>query len=454
MIVNTDLVKGNSRSIGMFSRHGKMTGLIHSIFREKKDISSFNPKHNNEDDVFERFLAQDNGANQESSTLEVEKPSGSFYFRSVSREKAQPLRPKTPDVGRYRPKYDLVEPKVVYLPTSKEKLNKTISYDNRGPGCIKDGISCDYKIRQIQKKVNELRSNINKSGVDVEGLYKTNQISKGVYKLFKTPSIKVLNENSKGPVGYQSADTIVTTQDNYDQGFQNSHEIVGKITTYTNLKEELGSLIQKSKENIKKKEGKIVDKPRPSTPIPLPFDLQISRPPIVKPKQYSKTGGFDNDTSFSQTMRQNQNQSLNWSFYQDKLKHTASFENYSKRKTVFPPSDTTLLFYNYDKFKVSLANTNKPTINFGKNPPRPETANPNCSSSEYGDLMKSFYGTKKSGNISLDMRKTTGRKFKWNKESSEKRNMVNKGPPNLYFVTKSANSSFIQASPNTSFIKA
>jgi len=437
----------------MFSRHGKMTSLIHSIFREKKDISSINPKHANEDDIFDRFLAQENGLNNDKSTLEAEKPSGSFYFRSVSREKAQPLRPKTPDVGRYRPKFDLVEPKVIYYPTVKEKLNKTISYDNRGPSCIKAGISCDYKIRQVQKKVETLRENINKSGVDVESLFKSNQISKGVYKLFKTPSLKVIKENSKGAQGHQSADTIVT-QDNYDAGFQNSHEIVGKITTYTNLKEELTSLIQKNKENIKKTVGKIVDKPRPTTPVPLSFDLQISRPPIVKPKQYSKKS-FDNDLSFTETtMRQNLNKTLNASFYQERFRKTVSFEKYSKRKPVFPPSETTLLFYNYDKFKVSLANTNKPVVNIGKIPPRPETANANCSSSEYGDLMKSFYGTKRSGNASFDMKRSTARKFAFTKESSEKRNVVDRSPPRLYFVTKSANSSFIRASPNTSFVKS
>lgn len=424
MLVKTDAVKQNNRSIGMFSRNGKMTSLIHSIFREKKDMTS--SKNHIEDDLFEGFGDQEAAQPKENARQEMNRTSGSFYFRSVSREKSQPPRVKTPEVGRYRPRFEMIHPKTVTYSSNKEKMNRTFTTEKDPPLCVKDGTLCEFKIRQLRRKIEDLRKVINNTDVDVEALYRNHLISRNIYKLFKTPSLKMFHQTpSKGP----NEPTMVTTQDNLELGFQNSHEIVNKIVAYSNLKEELAGLVNKNKENFVKTESKINDRPRSSTPTPLAFGLQTPRPPIVK-RQFES---FHNDFSLS-----DMGTTMNKTFMNDRLRHTSNFGRSTKRKPIFSVKESALTYYEFDKFKVSKTDRNKVTaINFGKVVPRPKLRIKNTSIAEFSDLTKSFYSTTKKLNSSYDMKRTTERRLSFPKESTAKRIIQERSPPSFYIGSKS-----------------
>ena len=51
MIVRTEDVHERGNSIGMFSRNGKATALLHSIFRDKNEAKKFKSKF--QDDFLE-----------------------------------------------------------------------------------------------------------------------------------------------------------------------------------------------------------------------------------------------------------------------------------------------------------------------------------------------------------------------------------------------------------------
>ncbi len=306
------------------------------MFREKKKI---NLTKNPDEDIFDRFLTQENEDSEIKQSQEVEKSLGTFYFRSISREKAQPTRAKTPDVGQYRPKFEIIAPKVVYFTSTKEKISKSKVVDQEAPKCLKNGIFCDFKIRQLQKKIAKLRTVINKTNVDAELLYKNNIINKEVLALFKSPSLKFIHQQPPKE-GEMKTDPNIPKHEAYDPGNQNSHEIVGKVINYSNLKNELDGLMNKNKENIEKIENKIADKLCRTTPIPVPFNLQISRPPIAKPKDYS----VKKELTLNSTIDYGDDRNVKLSFCQEKLRNTCSFDNYSKRKDVFNTGDASLVF--------------------------------------------------------------------------------------------------------------
>jgi len=440
MLVKTDAVKQNNRSIGMFSRNGKMTGLIHSIFREKKDLTL--TKKQEDEELFEGFGDQESVHSKEKVRQDPHRTSGSFYFRAVSRERSQPPRVKTPEVGRYRPRFELVEPKSVTYSSTREKLNRTFTVEKQPPLCVKDGTLCEFKIRQLRRKIEDLRKVINSSDVDVEALYRNHLISRNIYKLFKSPSLKMFHQTpSKAP---NEPTNMTTTQDNLELGFQNSHEIVNKIVTYSNLKEELAGLVNKNKENFEKTGHKVNDRPRSSTPTPLAFSLQTQRPPVVKPQFES----FHNEFSVIDLANP-----MNKTFTNDTLRNTRGFDKYTKRKPVFPVKESALIFYQFDKYKVSKTDKNRLTTgNFGKIVPRPQLRIKTPSIAEYSDLNKSFNNTRKNQNSSYDMMRTTARRLSFPKESTAKRNIQDRSPPSFYAGSKSPQASFTRFRGSDSFL--
>lgn len=405
MLVKTNAVKENSNSIGMFSRYGKVTTIIHSIFREKKELVK--PKKAIESDLFSRFVAQENDQTHERMNTTHERATGSFYFRSVSRDRAQRPRARTPDVGRYRPKYDLVEPKVVNYTSTRERENYASGSDHR-PNCVKDGSGCDFKARQLKKKIIELRREINNSGADVEALYKNNVINRAVLKLFKSPSIKLLKNEVDDKDDQSSSDNLAALQD-YDGNYQKSNAVVSQIIAYHNMKEEYKAMIHKNKENLEKCEERIPDRPRATTPIPLQFDYQLPRPPIVKPPKYQ---GGSSALDLSSTHLE-----TNTTFANDRLRNTRGFENYTKRRTLFPGNDISLIFYEYDKFKTTKPNNIKAVPQFGKMKARPGSQQPKESAVDYTDLLKSFQTVARKTDFSFDIRRKSARKFTFPKQS-------------------------------------
>src|SRR4051812_15526770 len=99
MIIKTDAIKETPVSIGMFSRYGKVTTVIHSIFQEKKERAQ--PKATLENELYKRFLNQDGHNAKENLNKTEGNLEGSYFFKYVSREKIEPKRSKTPDIGRY-----------------------------------------------------------------------------------------------------------------------------------------------------------------------------------------------------------------------------------------------------------------------------------------------------------------------------------------------------------------
>jgi len=437
MLVKTDAVKQNNRSIGMFSRNGKMTSLIHSIFREKKDLIL--GKKPEEEEFFEGLGEPESVQAKEKVQQDMNRTSGSFYFRAVSREKSLPPRVKTPEVGRYRPRFELVEPKSVTYSSTRERLNRTSTAEKQPPLCVKDGTLCEYKIRQLRRKIEDLRKVINNSDVDVEALYRSHLISRNIYKLFKSPSLKTFHQKAGN-----EPTNMTTTQDNLELGFQNSHEIVNKIVTYNNLKEELAKLVNKNLENFEKTGHRINDRPRSSTPNPLAFNLQTPRPPVVK-RQFES---FHNDFSMIDL-----GTTMNRTFMNDTLRNTRGFEKQTKRKQVFPVKESALIFYQFDKYKVSKADSNKVTAgNFGKVIPRPQLKIKTPSIAEYSDLNQSFNKTRKNQNSSYDMMRTTARRLSFPRESTAPRRIQDRSPPSFYSGSKSPQATFTRFRGNDSFL--
>jgi len=237
---------------------------------------------------------------------------------------------------------------------------------------------------------------------------------------------------------------MTTTQDNLELGFQNSHEIVNKIVTYSNLKEELAGLVNKNKENFEKTGHKLNDRPRSSTPTPLAFSLQTQRPSVVKPQFES----FHNEFSVIDLTNP-----MNKTFTNDTLRNTRGFDKYTKRKPVFPVKESALIFYQFDKYKVSKTDKNRLTTgNFGKIVPRPQLRIKTPSIAEYSDLNKSFNNTRKNQNSSYDMMRTTARRLSFPKESTAKRNIQDRSPPSFYAGSKSPQASFTRFRGSDSFL--
>lgn len=444
MIIKTDLVKETPVSIGMFSRYGKVTTVVHPIFHEKRERPQ--AKATLENELYKRFLNQNDHHSKEKPTKTDESLEGSFYFRCVSREKSEPKRSKTPDLGRYRPKYESIEPKVIYFPTPKEKSTRARSNEQSMPNCVKHGSVCEFKARQLAKKIEILRNEINNSGADVEALYKSHLINKTTYNMFKSPSITLL-KNIGEDKNEQADQDRSADIDIFDPLLQKSQGVITQMMNYYNLKEELKQLHQHNHDVLEKQRQTIPEKMRPKTPTPVPLNQQLTRPPLIKPES---TVGSQIDLSGI-----SEENNINRSFGRDPLRHTFNIGLHSRRRSLFINKDASLVFYDYDKFKISKADKNKPIPQFNKVPER-QSKEPNTGSiADYGDLLKSFYQVAKRTGFSFDMRKTAKRKFSFPKESfssTQQNSTMPKTPNTFYSVCRTPDVSFINNQTNKSFL--
>jgi len=438
-------MKDTGVSIGMFSRYGKVTTTIHSIFHEKKERSQ--PKQTLENELYKRFLNHENQTTKENLNKTEGNLEGSYFFRYVSREKAGPKRAKTPDLGRYRPKHELTEPKVVYYPAPKEKTTRSRSNDINAPNCVKHGSVCEYKARQLSKKIDVMRTEINTSGADVDLLYKNHLINKTAYNMFRSPSIKLIKRNGDDKNDQENQEDNSNNIDIFDPAFQKSQGVVAQMTAYNNLKEELKRLTQHNQDVLEKGRSTIPEKLRPKTPTPVPLYYQIARPPLIKP---SSPG--ESQVDISAVTEEN---NLNKTFGQNPFRNTCNFAHYSRRKSLFNNKDASLVFYEYDKFKVSNVDRNKTTALFHKTAKKPTRETTVGSMAEYSDLMKSFHQVAKKTGFSFDMKRTTKRKLSFPKESflsTQQNTPISRAPNTFYSVSRTPDVSFINQITNKSFL--
>ena len=442
MLVRTEGIRENDKSIGMFSRHGKMTTVIHSIFRNK--VERTKPKKSIEADLFSRLLAQDNSTLKEKFHKIDNKPSESFYFRAISREKAQPVRSKTPDVGRYRPRHNLVEPKVIYYSSAKEKIEKPVDMNKYLPDCVKNGAVCEFKARKLKKQVDDLRHDLNKSNVDVESLYRNHVISRDVYKLFKTPSLKLLKVDKSELEDERDTNNVSTIQDGFDGAFQNNHEIINQIINYENVKQELKKVTKQNQKDLDEL-NKIPEKPRSSTSTPTPLRLQTRRASVGKPRYNYQELGVD-----ISILDQENNSS---SFCNDRLRKTCTFDNYSKRKPAFPPKDIVQYFYDYDKWKLTKAEKVKQVVEFDKMISRPQSQGYKGTCADFSDLLNSYKKVRRKANHSFEMNKVTSRKFSIPKETSPLGKLGGaERTPSIIFSSANHGNSYMSKHLNASFL--
>jgi len=193
---------------------------------------------------------------------------------------------KTPDAGIYRPKFDLVFGRSTvyqYRPGSN-LLSSTPEIDEKGqklrvPQCIKQGVICDFRVRDLKKKVDKLRDVINASNVDMNALYHERIIDQKVFNMFKSPSITLLSKFDPEP---KPNAAFLAMQ-------QNPNHLISIMNQYTQLKNEMNDTVRKNKEDLERSRSQIPDRCRVRPVTPLGLNLQLARPPLIrKSQEYSE----------------------------------------------------------------------------------------------------------------------------------------------------------------------
>lgn len=325
MIVKTNDVKERGNSIGMFSRNGKATALIHSMFRDEKIIKTTKKK------IEDEYLAQ-MLANKTENKKKVEKepvrsasvPKESYFFRALSREKAQRTRDRTPDSGIYKPRFTAVEPKTIFMGTYTRPNSNSVSFTKEPPPCLSGGVTCEFQIRNLKKKLEAVKREIKALGLDVPSLYNDRVIDDKTYELCKDPDLNLMKSPPDG-----------------GQPLNNPAQFANLIVKFHNLKQHLNATYNRNKEEIDHGLHRINENLRAKTPVPIPFKQQIDRPPLIKPPDYSR-----GDTS----MQEESGLDTSQNFYNDPLRKTHHFDSYPVRKLPFPYQHMKMHFYELQKY--------------------------------------------------------------------------------------------------------
>ena len=277
MIVKTDKIKEKGISIGMFSRGGKATILLDNHFRDKNDEEKFRKNfseknlRNEEDDENKKKYTR-----PASSLLECR---GSFYFHTTSRDQ-HPIfkREKTPDPGIYRPKYESIHSKsrsfiyrpaslstIANIPTPDENIKKEKEII---PLCLIDGNTCDFRLRNIKKQIDNIRQQINNSNIDVQTLFNEKIIDEKTYSLFKSSSLTLLQNYESQP---KANAALLALQ-------QNPNNLINLINQYYSLKNDIRSILTRNIDDLNNRRLNIADRPRIRSTTPLELRKQLSRP--------------------------------------------------------------------------------------------------------------------------------------------------------------------------------
>jgi hypothetical protein len=328
MIVKTNDVKERGNSIGMFSRNGKATALIHSMFRDEKVIKTTKKKI--EDEYLAQMLANKTENKKKKEVEPVRSssvPKESYFFRSLSREKAQKTRDRTPDAGIYKPRFTAVEPKTVFMGTLQRPVSHSVSFSQEAAPCLSGGVTCEFQIRNLKKKIEDVKREIKSLGLDVPSLYNERVIDDKIYDLCKDPDLGLMKPPPEG-----------------GNALSNPAQFTNLIVKYHNIKQHFNAALNKNKDEIDHSLHKINENPRPKTVVPIPFKHQIDRPPIIKPTEYSR-----GETSIIEEGGESEVNTSS-SFYKDPLRKTHHFDSYPVRKLPFPYQHMKIHFYEMEKY--------------------------------------------------------------------------------------------------------
>ena len=408
MLVKTENIRENAKSIGMFSRHGKMTTVINSIFKNKDEKVK---KDSSDLDFFSRLLDQSTTKQKEAEQKASTRLSSSFYFRATSREKAQGVRPKTPDVGQYHPRRELVESKTVFYSNVREKARASRNTARYTPNCIKSGAVCEYKARKIKKQIDELRTEINSANVDAELLYKNLLIGQDVYEMFKSPSLKFIKpqRSDQNRPGHKENNGGSTMRDDLDGTFKNYNSLISQVVTYTNLKAELKEILKKSQEEVINA-VKIPEKLRSYSTSITPIQMQTARAAVGEPRYRYQELGLD----ISVLDYENNKASARI----NRATKALDFGKLTNRNAIFRPKETLPYFYDYDQWKATRSEKVKQVAHFKKMIARPEPRVYGGTYVDSSDLMSTFKKVHPKANNSVDMLRSTARNFSIPKEAS------------------------------------
>lgn len=288
MIVKTDYIKERGVSIGMFSRQGASTATLNSNFRDKRLKHRPPPAEKNHD-------SSTNLQTEESTPSKPRqrgKSAKDYFFRTVSREKnPRALSGQGTDAGLYKPKFDLVTGRAITLPISRLSENSARQTNNR-PFCLQEAMTCEYKIRELQRKIAKKIEEVSENKLDLHALYNEKMIEKDVYKRLCDPELGIASD-LPGPMDspasrksyYQRKRYSVRKgQTNVDLQVQQDkiEGILNQVREIDELRAELQELTEQNYEEYLNKEGQIVEKVHKHVPTPIPLDHQTERPPLVK----------------------------------------------------------------------------------------------------------------------------------------------------------------------------
>jgi hypothetical protein len=435
MFVKTDFVKERGNSIGMFSRNGKATALLHSIFRDKK--LKIKTKKDVEDDYLARMLnphAEKKEEKHEAKSLNTTHES--FFFRAVSREKAQPPKEKVPDFLSYKPKRSALEPKTAFFAIyTKPEHHRSRSVGGKeNPPCLHGGITCDFKVRNLKKKFEKIQQEVNSSEIDIVQLANHRVIDEKTFELFKDPGITLISKfsgnNTNGDLS----------------SIPNPQPLINLVMKYHKVKQELEHALQHNKEAMEHHEHAIPEKLRPKTPVPIPLHQQLPRPPLIRKTFYTENS---QNTSFQ--TEGGSPSSTKKSFYNDNLRKTHHFDSYTKRKLPFPYEHMKCVFVDADNYRKVKPRT-EPYIDIKKMVDRKGAFGDKVltnSIADKADMNELFYKTFAAHTYAVDFSKQTGRFNHFMKKtyltaSPKNRDKLNNSVQLSYYTTnKSNDNSFI-----------
>lgn len=277
MLVKTDKVQEKGVSIGMFSRQGIATGTLNSHFRDK-DFKSPSKATDSPENIKKDSIEFNDEAIKEQHRGQFTQ---SYFFRSISREK-DPRRPvRSGADGIYKPNFDAVHTKPISLP-----LNQT-SPTKKGSGSDIESRVCDFKIRDIKRKIATKFKELSFYKLDLQSLFNQKLIEKEVYARLMDPELGIVMNKpitSSKNSSYRSRNAMADEEElRKQQGYVG--EAYSKVKELDSLRAQLKTIIAKNVEKLRQKEDEIVEKPQKHVGSPLPLKQQLKRPPLINPNR-------------------------------------------------------------------------------------------------------------------------------------------------------------------------
>lgn len=218
-----------------------------------------------------------------------------------------------------------VRPSKVIHEYDKEKqksqlINSSMSRDQETlPVCLTGVVDPAIKIKKLEKKIEEMKTELNNMNVNMKIFYTIGMIDEKVYNLCQEKDLKlVMDQNILAP-----------TQIYADNIPYMVNQISNKVIKYHSTKQQLKCLLQKTQDINCHLDHAIPEKLRRQTKFPISFNKQLKRIPyFVNHKEDEK----DHSRSVgASSLKSSKRKNIRQSFQDDKLRWTHNFDSYTKR---------------------------------------------------------------------------------------------------------------------------